>query len=222
MNMILILYIWNGRKMGLTELEKFLKSISDVLASVEIELRGRLFPEKLIVMEGAKNLRKIEFPHLVGEMGNVPLEIDFSLYSDTGDKRQELENLQRYFSPYLKIFFKLTRTPVVFLMYPETGTFFDQISKKLGILQDIKVGDQDIDDKFLIQSDNPDKVVGFISSPQVRSTLRRLDYPIRLEFKDSALLYAGKPFEDERFSAEYLRETLASLKILAESYINLE
>ncbi|MDD2715471.1 MAG: hypothetical protein PHW04_06210 [Candidatus Wallbacteria bacterium] len=194
--------------------DDFLKSITQTLAGLELEFRGKLFPGKINPPDPQNKLpERIDFPHFVGQMNGIPMEIDFSLFQefDLSGKPQKKEST---LAPFLRIYCKLNLTPIVLLIIPGVRNFMDQISQKLGLQQDIPVGIPEIDNSYRIRSDKPEAVITAFQNPVTVSALKRLDGFSRLQFKDSALSFVDQPFEEEKFCPDYLRRTLNGLQTL--------
>lgn len=186
------------------EIEDFLKSIEQVLSALEIEFQGRFFQGRVSPPDALNNLPlRIEYPHFVGQICQFPLEIEFC-------------QTEKVFSPLMKIYFKLPRIHCMLLMAPESGTFLGNLSKKLRLVEDINVGDEDIDRSFIIQSDSPEKICSMFRNVKLCSVIKKLKGFQRMELRENSLNYLDNPFDDGKFNSGYLSQTVKLLYQITE------
>jgi hypothetical protein len=83
---------------------------------------------------------------------------------------------------YTRIMVTLNQPGDLCMTLHEARVLFARISEKLG-MSDIKIGDEDLDRRFVIQGQPENKIVRLLSSPEIRKQLRpTIDLCIKVEW----------------------------------------
>jgi len=187
------------------EINDFLIFLEDEFKPLEIEMHGRIFEHR--IEQNGKDIKSISFPHFIGEKQGIPMEIE--LLSENND----------YFTPDIRIYFKLASTPFMLSLKKGNNGFLRTISKKLGLLQEIDSGIDNLDETLIIKSDSPKRVREFLRKKNVTQAILRLNGFSYLNFSDNSIEFYDCPFSEEKYSKDYFKNSIENLMIIALEYI---